>query len=68
MGTKTPIAGPTGKAFLTPGLARGRRQVVVRAYLLRALPRVASLVDPWWTLDWVDQARGVDSVPALCLG
>jgi hypothetical protein len=37
-------------------------------YLLRALPRAASLVDPWWTLEGVDQGRGVESVPALCLG
>jgi hypothetical protein len=28
---------------------------------LRASPRVGSLVDPWWTLEGVDQAHGADS-------
>ncbi len=36
--------------------------------LLRASPRVGSLVDPWWPSKGVDQARGVESVPALYLG
>ena len=64
------VIGGTGSGVRGRSSAASSSRPMDRASfsLLRALARVGSLVDPWWTLEGVDQARGVESVPALCLG
>ena len=64
------VMGGTGSGVRARSSAASSSRPMDREWfcLLRALPRVGSVVDPWWTLEGVDQARGVESVPALCLG